>query len=97
MHFAGIAMFLFASSFGTPNSPQAALVTPVSLVSSGSSVVSLDPVAGHPPTPEGPPVISPDHAPPHPLKPRVTFETPATGLARIVAQLARGVLRDHGR
>jgi hypothetical protein len=97
MHFAGIAMFLFASSFATSNTHQAAVIRPVSLVSSGPSVVSPDPLVGHPTTQEGPPVISPDHAPPHPLKPRVTFETPAAGLARIVAELARGVLRDHGR
>jgi hypothetical protein len=46
-----------------------------------------------------PPVASPDHAPPHPLKPRdpeARFDTPSVALARVLGSLARGVLRDHG-
>jgi hypothetical protein len=49
--------------------------------------------------PPRPPVASPDHAPPHPLKPRdpeARFDTPAVALARVIGSLARGVLRDHG-
>jgi hypothetical protein len=44
-----------------------------------------------------PPVIAPDPAPPHPLTPRdpeARFDT--AGLARVIASLAKGVLRDHG-
>jgi hypothetical protein len=44
-------------------------------------------------------VVSPDPAPPHPLKPRdpeAKFNTPAVALARAVGELAKGVLRDHG-
>jgi len=47
-----------------------------------------------------PPVLSPDPAPPHPLKPRdpeeARFDTPAVALARVIGSLAKGVLRDHG-
>ena len=46
-----------------------------------------------------PPVVSPDPAPPHPLKPRdpeTRFDTPAVSLARVIGSLAKGVLRDHG-
>jgi hypothetical protein len=42
---------------------------------------------------------SPDHAPPHPLKPRdpeARFDTPAVALARVIATIAKGVLREHG-
>ena len=47
--------------------------------------------------PEGIPVISPDPAPPHPLKPRFPMEARGSALARIAVELARGVLRDHSR
>jgi hypothetical protein len=47
-----------------------------------------------------PPVISPDPAPPHPLKPRdpeqARLDSPSVALARVLGSLARGVLRDHG-
>jgi hypothetical protein len=47
-----------------------------------------------------PPVVSPDPAPPHPLKPRdpeqAKFDTPAVSLARMIGAIAQGVLRDHG-
>jgi hypothetical protein len=47
-----------------------------------------------------PPVVSPDPAPPHPLKPRdpeTSFRGPLSDLARFVGTLAKGALRDHGR
>jgi hypothetical protein len=46
-----------------------------------------------------PPVVSPDPAPPHPLKPRdpeAKFNTPTVALARVIGSIAQGVLRDHG-
>jgi hypothetical protein len=46
-----------------------------------------------------PPVVSPDPAPPHPLKPRdpeARFDTPRVALARVIGSIAKGVLRDHG-
>ncbi|MEA2415967.1 MAG: hypothetical protein QOI58_2624 [Thermoanaerobaculia bacterium] len=46
-----------------------------------------------------PPVVSPDPAPPHPLKPRdpeAKFNTPSVALARVFGSIAHGVLRDHG-
>ena len=47
-----------------------------------------------------PPVVSPDPAPPHPLKPRhpeeIRMNTPAATLARVLGAIAQGVLRDHG-
>jgi hypothetical protein len=46
-----------------------------------------------------PPVVSPDPAPPHPLKPRdpeAKFDTPSVDLARLIGSIAKGVLRDHG-
>jgi hypothetical protein len=50
--------------------------------------------------PPPPRVVSPDPAPPHPLKPRdpesARFDTPSVALARVLGALAKGVLRDHG-
>jgi hypothetical protein len=47
-----------------------------------------------------PPVVSPDRAPPHPLKPRdaeqARFDSPSVALARMIGSIAQGVLRDHG-
>jgi hypothetical protein len=47
-----------------------------------------------------PPVVSPDPAPPHPLKPRdpeqARLNSPNVSLARVLGSLAKGVLRDHG-
>ena len=46
--------------------------------------------------PPRPPVVSPDHAPPHPLVPRVPpaeLATPSATLARVAASLLRGILR----
>jgi hypothetical protein len=51
------------------------------------------------PPPPPPPVVSPDPAPPHPLKPRdpeAKFNTPSVALARVIGSIAQGVLRDHG-
>jgi hypothetical protein len=89
MHVAGFVIYLFASSFTAPHTQQLAALnsTPV------TAPAPVEPSV----IPEGIPVRSPDSAPPHPLKPRVPLEAPASGLARIVAELARGVLRDHGR
>jgi hypothetical protein len=46
-----------------------------------------------------PPIVSPDPAPPHPLRPRdpeAKFNTPTVALARVIGSIAQGVLRDHG-
>ena len=46
-----------------------------------------------------PPVVSPDPAPPHPIKPRVPLvEQPsaAASAARVALEIARSALRAHG-
>jgi hypothetical protein len=47
-----------------------------------------------------PPVVSPDPAPAHPLKPRdpeqARLDSPSVALARVLGSIAKGVLRDHG-
>ena len=88
MHVAGFVIYLFASSFTAPHTQVATLqATPVT----GSAPV--EPSV----TPEGIPVRSPDPAPPHPLKPRVPLETPATGLARMALTLAKNIVQAHNR
>jgi hypothetical protein len=87
MHVAGFVIYLFASSFNAPHIQVATLqATPVTATETGEPTV----------TQEGIPVRSPDPAPPHPLKPRVPLETPATALARMALTLAKNVI-THGR
>ena len=87
MHVAGFVIYLFASSFNAPHIQTATLITvPVTATETG------EPTA----TQEGIPVRSPDPAPPHPLKPRVPLERPATALARMALTLAKNVI-THGR
>jgi hypothetical protein len=92
MHIAGLVMYLFSASVMPSNAPQAAL-------HAQTAVISQDQVAQPDiaPRADAPPVVSPDPAPPHPLKPRVPLPGPLTGLARVAEALAKGVLRDHGR
>jgi len=86
-------MFVLASSFMTPRVLPAPPTALPPVVAPGPSPDGV----GHTAIPEGPPVVSPDPAPPHPLRPRVVLEAPGAGLARILAALANGALRDHGR
>jgi hypothetical protein len=88
MHVAGFVIYLFASSFNAPHVQLATLnVTPATATETGEPTVAA----------EGIPVRSPDPAPPHPLKPRVPLETPATGLARMALALAKAIVQPHGR
>ena len=46
-----------------------------------------------------PPVVSPDPAPPHPIKPRVPSPEEPTAIAsaaRVALEIARSALRAHG-
>ncbi len=88
MHVAGFVIYLFASSLTAPHTQLAVLNTIPATTSEPTEPAVTE---------EGIPVRSPDPAPPHPLKPRVSFETPATGLARIALNLAKAVLQPHNR
>ena len=85
----GFALFLFIATLNTTNAQKTTLpAQPSFSPDQGTQLVILEGVL---------PGVSPDPAPPHPLKPRVVPESPNSAIARSVLEAAKRLLRDHGR